>query len=123
MGQQIPSKEVYHGRNFSTESDKFVRCSRCGFICDLQRDQRAPDGSRIGWGITYTAQNVCEQEYNSNETYGGDTDQAYNDGSIYDPDTTYDAGTGKNYDCVDRTIYDPIVHTGCPQCGTLRYDK
>jgi len=71
MGQQIPSKEVYHGRNMSTENDKFVRCSRCGFVCEIGRDQQAPDGSKIGWGITNTAQETCVIEYDDpNISYG-----------------------------------------------------
>ena len=127
MGQKIPSKEVYHGRNASTEGDTFVRCSRCGFVCEPGRDQQAPDGSRIGWGITNTALDICVTTYDDVErtglTYGGDTAITYNEEDVYDNPNEYDGGTGTNYNGVEKTIYDPIVHSGCSQCGTMRYDK
>jgi len=133
MGQAIPSKEVYHGRNASVEQDKFVRCSRCGFPCKLDRDQRAPDGSRIGWGTTMTEQDICFQTYDNLELnhglerYGGDTAIAYDmPQEEYDSDQgTYDGSqpSDPSYDGITRTTYDPVLNTGCPQCGTLRYNK
>lgn len=32
----------------------YVRCARCGFVCNTQRDLHATDGSRLGWGISNT---------------------------------------------------------------------
>jgi len=84
MGIQIPSKANYHGRNAEYESDDFVRCSRCGFPCRLDRDIQGSEGSKVGLGITNKLIN--------------------------------------NYDSSD-TLYDPIVTSGCPQCGTLLYNK
>lgn len=42
-------------------------------------------------------------------------------------DANYDTGLNSSgyitYNGVARTIYDPILAQGCPQCGTLRYNK
>jgi len=55
MGRALKSKQVNYGRNSdATESDSFVRCSRCGFWCDTSRDMRVPDGSHAGWGMKYS---------------------------------------------------------------------
>lgn len=113
--------------NASTENDRFVRCSRCGFPCEIGRDQQAPDGSRIGWGITNESYPVCVTTYNDVERtgliYGGKTALSYEEQDVYNNPSLYDGGTGLNYNGVEKTIYDPIVHAGCKQCGTLRYDK
>jgi hypothetical protein len=33
--------------------DSYVRCAYCGFMCNKDRDSRAPYGSRTGDGISY----------------------------------------------------------------------
>ena len=33
--------------------EPFVRCARCGFICNTKRDHHSNYGSRDGWGMTY----------------------------------------------------------------------
>lgn len=53
MSRPIRSDAVYYGRNVDIELDDYVRCARCGFPCKLSRDQHAPRGSRLGWGIRY----------------------------------------------------------------------
>lgn len=53
MGIRIRSDAVGYGRNADVIPDRYVRCSRCGFVCDLTRDVRAPYGSRAGWGLRY----------------------------------------------------------------------
>jgi len=123
----MKSDAVYHGLNFDVESDEFVRCARCGFPCKLERDVQAPDGSRIGWGITNTSYPVCATTYDQDITYEPGT-EAYDTDIIYDRnDANYDTGANSSgyitYDGVAKTIYDPIVTSGCPQCGTLRYNK
>jgi hypothetical protein len=60
---------------------------------------KAPDGSRIGWGLTY--EQVTPEPYD-------DADVEYNDGSFYDSETTR---------------YDPTVIGGCRFCGTFLYWK
>jgi hypothetical protein len=47
-GSTIPAKVL--------RDDRFVRCSRCNFICHLDRDRHSIDGARDGWAITNTAQ-------------------------------------------------------------------
>ena len=95
---KIRSKTVRYGRNRDDE-DSYVRCSRCGFICNLDRDIRKSDGDKSGFGINNTAIQIAKYLYDSD--------------IIYDIDDDYDA--------INRTIYDPIVTSGCPQCGCLLY--
>jgi len=37
----------------SYRDDSYVRCARCGFWCNKDRDSRSSEGSRIGEGISY----------------------------------------------------------------------
>ena len=56
MSGEVYSDDVRYGRNASTtplDDRRYVRCKHCGFICHLDRDARAPRGSRAGDGITY----------------------------------------------------------------------
>jgi len=118
MGREINSKAIHTGRNADGQGsgqpfppgsttpaqnlrdDKFVRCSRCGFICHLDRDRRSRDGSREGWGVNYSA--TDGDLYNANINYN-DYFTMYNDENL--------------------PGYDPLVIAGCPNCGTLLYNK
>jgi hypothetical protein len=54
MGR-VPSDEIRYGRHAETgayRDSRYVRCSRCGFMCHLDRDMRAPYGSHAGEGVT-----------------------------------------------------------------------
>ena len=54
--RRIFSEPVRHGRNFDRgeyKDDAYIKCSKCGFICNTQRDQYSHEGSRIGWGVKY----------------------------------------------------------------------
>ena len=54
-GDYIRSDAVYSGRNQDkgVHSDrKYVRCARCGFMCNADRDRKGRRGSKEGWGIT-----------------------------------------------------------------------
>lgn len=56
MGEHIKSKAVYNGRNFDVgpwRDDRFIRCSRCGWINNLDRDLHSEDRSYLGWGTTF----------------------------------------------------------------------
>ena len=96
MGTPIRSEKITYGRNYDkgVYPEDWVRCSRCGHPCNLHRDQREPDGSRAGWGMKY-------------ETIGG-----WGQG-----------GWGSSGWGGVENVKDPIVTSGCPQCGTYRYDK
>jgi len=96
MGEHVRSDAVYYGRNYELELDDYKRCDRCGFICKLSRDMSSKDGSRLGWGISSTEIGITE----------------YDDESIEytSPLVLYES-----------TLYDPIVTSGCPQCGCLLY--
>ncbi len=100
MGRPVNSEAVNSGRNFDQgkwKDQRYIRCSKCGFICHLDRDRKGVRGSREGWGATYS------------ETY------AYDESTIeYDQ-----AGVGYNGYVSDRE-----THTGgCPLCGTLLYHE
>lgn len=49
----VRSDAVGYGRNADILLDNYVKCARCGFTCNLDRDVRAPYGSRAGWGLRY----------------------------------------------------------------------
>jgi len=103
MPIKINSSAVHYGRNIdlnpSRRDDRYVRCTKCGFICHLDRDRRAPCGSKIGDGIRYVDLGVL---YDSSST-------------LYEAeDTTYNGLTG---------VADPVVFKGCPQSGSLLYDQ
>jgi len=54
MGERIDSNAVNYGRNPDLDDlkdDRYVRCSKCGFICHLDRDKRGVRGSKEGNGI------------------------------------------------------------------------
>ena len=56
-GESIRSEAVHHGLNFDVgthRDEKHVRCARCGFICNTDRDMKGRRGSKEGWGIKYT---------------------------------------------------------------------
>ena len=47
------SKAIHYGLNQDYEAyadDRYVRCNNCNFICHLDRDITAPDGSHVGEG-------------------------------------------------------------------------
>ena len=55
MGRWIKSKAQYTGRNYDVgpwRDDKYVRCSRCGWINNLDRDVHSNDGGYEGWGTS-----------------------------------------------------------------------
>jgi len=99
MGRRIYSDTVGHGINFDKgdyPDNKFVRCSRCGWICNIDRDPGMREGSSSGWGMRYPT-----------------------DGTLFDdPVLSYD-DVKTNYD--GSNINDPVVKGGCPQCGTYLY--
>ena len=75
-----------------------------------------------------TAYPVCETTYDDKTaTYENGTED-YDAAVEYDQglrgyDTGNDSSQSLNYDAVTKTIYDPVVTMGCPQCGNLLYNK
>ena len=62
----------------------------------------------------------------SGKYYGGDTAYSFNTESLpYEAETTYDGAeaTDPSYNGIEKSIYDPVLNTGCPQCGSLRYNR
>jgi hypothetical protein len=102
----IRSKAVKHGLNQDVPNrglndDRFVRCKHCGFICSLDRDARAPRGSRAGNGVVLLS--IAEYD-DSAVTYDG-TDDTWTDNT-----RTYDGG-----------MNDFKIGGGCPLCGCYLY--
>lgn len=55
VARSISSDGVEHGRNAENvpyRDRNYVRCSRCGFICNTDRDDLFSEGSKVGWGMT-----------------------------------------------------------------------
>jgi hypothetical protein len=95
----IPSDSISTGRNpdlGTWKDNRYVRCQRCGFMCHLDRDSRASEGSRVGEGMSYST------TFNTVSLTGN---------------AAYSSAT------VSVVRNDPIVIGGCPQCGTYMYDK
>lgn len=103
MTKHLNSEAVHYGRNRDLNQhrrdDRFVRCSKCNFIAHLDRDRRAPCGSKAGDGIKYVDLSVL---YDASDT------------AFDASDTLYDGYTN---------VKDPVVFMGCPMCGSLLYDK
>jgi len=90
----LGSRSVNYGRNSENvglRDDRYVRCSKCGFMCHLDRDARAPRGSSAGDGNTYT----------TTEGWGSNNWGMSVWGDIGD--------------------VDPVTQAGCPFCGTYLY--
>ncbi len=109
MGTPIRSRAVHNGLNHDTsafDDDKYVRCSRCGWINNLDQAVHFPEGFKAGWGIRF------------DETSSG-LGTAYDELNVqYDQAIYYDGTTYPDY-----TIDDPVVTGGCAQCGTFLYNK
>ena len=100
MGREINSKAVHTGRNIdlgAVRDDRHVRCSRCGFINNLDREVHLPEGSKAGWGITYGDEITMDS---SSVTF--DSTSVHFDGYY-----------------IDRETY----AGGCRFCGTYLYNK
>jgi len=103
MGNHIDSDRVGYGKNRDLgtwRDDRYVRCSRCGFICHLDRDSRSRDGDRRGWGVNF------EQSVSAGGWFSGWFSSGW-----------FSSGTQPT------DIVDPVVVGGCPFCGTYLYDK
>ena len=55
-GERVLTKNVNKGRNSEHDGDDYVYCKRCDFVVDLSKHKFAPEGSKLGWGLTYTEQ-------------------------------------------------------------------
>jgi len=96
-GIKVSSKAVHTGLNRdkgSYNDNHYWRCSRCGFIVNIDRHLQRPQSSHDGDG------------------YG----EAY---TLYDTDYNYN--NSLTYDGTNVTNRD--VNGGCPFCGTLRYRR
>jgi len=99
MGREIESKAVHQGRNSEDTAyrdDRYVKCSRCGHPCNLDRHLRAPFGSRVGQGVSHP------------------------DPLTYDESLTAYNATGTTYNGRQN---DFTITGGCPFCGSFTYDQ
>ena len=56
MGRPIRSKAIQTGYHFDKSGyrdNMQVRCSRCGFICNMDRDLRSHPGGYESWGLNF----------------------------------------------------------------------
>jgi len=56
MGAPIKSKSIYTGRNYDVgafRDDHYLRCSRCGWINNMDQAVHSNDGGYEGWGTTF----------------------------------------------------------------------
>jgi len=56
-GRRVRSRAIHAGRNRDRgtyHDNKYVKCARCGFVCNTERDLSASRGSNLGWSINYT---------------------------------------------------------------------
>ena len=108
MPDYIDSDEIRTGRNAENNvprDSRYIRCSRCGWMCNTDRDIRAPYGSKTGEGVT--REQVVQY-----------------DGA---PDTTPVEYDGEDEDG-RRVTYDGhrsdfTITGGCPFCGSYTFDK
>ena len=136
MGQRIPSKAVLHGYHWDKTAfrdNMYVRCSRCGFPCNLDRDLRSHPYGREGWG---TEMELVYDEYdNGSDTYdyrGLDWSQEVYINTLLQT-TRLPLGLclsestlnylGDDYDGLISDTQDAVVNAGCPQCGTMLYNN
>lgn len=145
---EIRSDRVGHGINkdISTwRDDHYVRCARCGFVCHRDRDIRGHEGDRTGWGQTIPSTALASAVAIGDTTITVDSDDGFpSSGYIYiyadghtmkfayesvasdvftgDTDDTVNGTATRAFD-EDDVVYGDAIIKGCPQCGTLLYDK
>jgi hypothetical protein len=91
----ITSDEIRYGRNFDKgpyRDSSFLRCDKCGFVANTDRDVNANPGDRMGYGI--------KNEFT-----------LVNDASV----------TVNQLLMPVNGITDPDVVSGCPLCGSYLY--
>ena len=116
---QVPSDRVGYGLNRDTgvwRDDRYYRCAKCGHVCHLDRDQRAPDGSRLGYGVDLASNTFHSYAtgHMSGERSAGWGIPALNTG---------DTSTGSIWSSTVAVVrINPVVTKGCPFCGSYRFD-
>jgi hypothetical protein len=104
MSRDIESHRVSTGLNTDLgawKDNHYVTCSRCGFICNTDRDVQGKEGSRQGWGIQYG-------------------DDATMDDKRF---TMSDIGLYMDGYWIGSRVERDVQKMGCPLCGTLMYTK
>jgi hypothetical protein len=76
----------------------YVRCKKCGFMCNTHRDIQKQLGSRAGYGIIYES----VKEYDAVDVEYDSVSNVYDGRAV---------GT------------EPTVNAGCPLCGTYLYNS
>ena len=149
MARSIRSDAVNHGRNAEVvpyQDQKYVRCSRCGFICHADRDDSQPEGSRASWGNTMpettlngsvakndTTINVFSTTgfSSSGSIYIYETGLPYSSSRALNDKVEYTGITSTSFTgCTSVSVHSTgmmvrgeIVTAGCPQCGSFLFNK
>lgn len=108
----LRTNAVLTGRNADLATDNYVRCSRCEFTCNLDRDRKGFE--RPGAGTDYLT-----TEINYPRPYVGyeelmNYEEEYRFIVNHKEDLTYNGGI---------LVVSAPISFGCPQCGNLMYDK
>lgn len=116
MGRPIPSKMIESGYHFdqgSYRDNQYVRCSRCGFICNNDRDLRSHPGGYEGWGTSNPATSVTG--YDPQHPFNVVT---WNSSQPWDGANSWDSPAAPV-----ENRFDTVVNAGCPQCGTMLFNN
>ena len=99
------------------DAGKYFRCSYCGFVCDAERDRLEGDNATAGndTSIVITASNPADSL-----PMNGEGAVAVLGGSVNFFHTAMACGS----DGQPKVVYhafEPVVHSGCPSCGTTNW--
>jgi uncharacterized C2H2 Zn-finger protein len=146
MGEPIRSDTIKYGANAENvkyADNRYVRCSRCGYICHSDRDHSEPLGSHAGWGTVQPNTTL-----NGTVSVGATTINVVSTTGFPSTGYIYIYDSGQKYSSTQRmnkVTYTGITSTsftgctnakahatamvvrgeqtdiGCPRCGTYRY--
>lgn len=151
MTREIRSDEERTGRNAELvpfQDSRYVRCARCGWINNLDRESHLPEGSRAGWGTTQpsttlngavaagdtTITVVSTDGFSSaGQIIVYETALPYSSKKALNDPITYTGITSTTFTgCASVTAAhatgltvrgEQVVTGGCAQCGTFLYNK
>ena len=109
----LRTDSILTGRNADLATDNYVRCSRCEFTCNLDRDRRSPPIGGVGTDYITTEVNY-PLPYVGYEEYPLTYEEEYRFIVSHREDLTYNGGI---------LVVPAPISFGCPQCGNLMYDK
>lgn len=104
--RNIHSTAIEHGRNADRgayRDNRSIRCARCGFPCNAERDQERPEEHLGGWGKTDTAQTVTGAVVLTGNLVPVLGDYATPDGSVASASSEYSDGKKPAWKAFNKT--------------------